>query len=276
MKKIILLAVISLFCSACATNSYTFYSGSPENVNYALRNRNDVWLPIESGPEAVQFTKLEDGLREKYSVSEPPILHDFHTQKKGMFGWTDLEDIEYQITQYVAINFKQDSDRESHFFWDDNLVITALRNLPIGATIKLVKIILIPKNSKVQIGPATMTKEITPNELYFTCLKETKKHSSCYLIDKDNTRVKEIIYDIDVVGKKALLNQAKKEDALYWDKYRKRMRVAKKYCPSLIQQIEYMQYNPYAYTINMKKKIIDNYQKYSCAEYVSNVMNSGR
>lgn len=65
----------------------------------------------------------------------------------------------------------------------------------------------------------------------------------------------------------------KQEDDAYWKKERQMMRIAKKHCPSLEQQIRYMQYNPYAYPVNARQKIITDFQKYNCAQYISDVMN---
>lgn len=117
-----------------------------------------------------------------------------------------------------------------------------------------------------------------PNELYMSCEKK-----DCMVVDKNNRPVNRIYIHkerkVDLKRINELLVQERKAKEAAAKKEREEAAARQKWykeadavCPSLIQQVQYMQYNPYAYDIKTRKGIISSYQEYNCAEYASIIM----
>lgn len=116
---------------------------------------------------------------------------------------------------------------------------------------------------------------IKPEQLFLNC--EKKK---CEVQDAQGNPVNTVYIhkELKVDQKRIdeLLLAEKKEKELQAEKerkekiaYRKWYKEADAVCPTLIQQVQHMQVNPYSYNIKVKKGIIYSYQKYDCARYAS-------
>lgn len=118
-----------------------------------------------------------------------------------------------------------------------------------------------------------------PNELYLSCEKK-----DCMIVDKNNRPVnkvyihKELKVDQKRINELILKEKEEKERRAKEEAekerkekiaYRKWYKEADAVCPTLIQQVQHMQVNPYAYNIKVKKGIIYSYRKYDCAQYAS-------
>lgn len=118
-----------------------------------------------------------------------------------------------------------------------------------------------------------------PNELYLSCEKK-----DCMIVDKNNRPVNKVyihkelkvdqkrINELILKEKKEKERQAKEQAEKERKEkiaYRKWYKEADAVCPTLIQQVQLMQVNPYAYNIKVKKGIIYSYNKYDCPRYAS-------
>lgn len=124
-----------------------------------------------------------------------------------------------------------------------------------------------------------MSYKITPKEMTLHCGKKY-----CELLNDQGNPVNQInvIAKMSVDQKRIneLIVQERKAKEAAEKKEREEAAARQKWyeeadavCPSLIKQMQYMQYNPYAYDIKTQKGIRFSFQKYNCADYAYIIMN---
>lgn len=277
MRKFIIITLTCLIASACASiqpqpqymlqneingDSFELYKLEGQGVNYVDKLEREL-------EKEFYYSSVKELFRKAREQSSIPYFSQLTTSL-----WSE-DKITNSIQQYedISLSYSKKSYNKEKFTLDPNKVLYLISNMQVGESKTLATITWNLEVPKVKIGPAIVSKKLSPNIIHLICTKETELNATCFLTDKNNKGIDTIVYDMTISRENLLRQQLKKEEEAYWDKYRQRMQVAKKYCPSLIQQVQYMQYNPYAYSINKKQQILNSFNKYDCASYASDVMN---